>query len=455
VNGIGPPYALGVDLGTTYTAAALWHGRRAEVLRLARTGSAVPSVVLVEDDGRTVAGPAAEERAAAEPERVARAFKRRFGDDVGLLVAGQEVAADALTADVLRWVLATATARCGGAPTAVVITVPATWQGYRLELMQQVAQCAGVPVDALALVPEPAAAAIYYAGREQVPPGTRVAVYDFGGGTFDATVMQKTGGGFEILGLPRGDEAVGGIDIDFSLLRLVARSAGPAWSALDRGDPDLRLRLARLSRDVVVAKEQLTLSPSVVVPVDLPGLPAGIEVTRAELEHECAGLLDTTVAVMRDVIAAAGLEPADLDRVLLVGGSSRMPMVRRVVAEQLQVAVVADTHPKYAVCLGAAITAGTLLPAAPAALPVAAPTTATATVVEVNLSDAGLTEASHVPVRPAAQLRRRGPAAPNEPLIVSLGHPDAARSPGARGAAVAVALAVVAILAAFTWLMLR
>ncbi len=454
----GPaPYALGVDLGTTYTAAAVWHGNRAEVLRLDAAGRTIPSIALVEDDGRTVVGPEAVRRALTDATRVARAFKRRFGDDVGLFLAGHEVPADALTADLLRWVLTTAARQCGGPPGTVVVTVPATWQGYRLELMHRVTAQAGLAPEAVTLLPEPAAAAIYYAGREHVAPGTRVGVYDFGGGTFDATVMQKTAGGFEILGLPRGDEAVGGIDVDFRLLQLVAAAAGPGWAALDRSDPGIRLRLAQLSSDVVAAKEALTREPAVTVPVDLPGLASGIEVTRAELEDACADLLGTTVAVMRDVITSAGLAPADLDRVLLVGGSSRMPMVRRILEEDLGVEVAADTHPKYAVCLGAAVTAGTELPGAATAAAAAPPPryAPTDTAIEVNLVGAGLTDAAHVPVRPAAELRRRPRPVPNEPLVARLGHSSDEPGPRPPRALIALVAAVAALLAVFAWLVLR
>jgi molecular chaperone DnaK (HSP70) len=489
-------YALGIDLGTANTAVACWRDGRAEVVPLGASMGApsvrsCPSIVLVQDDGGTLAGTAAAQEAAAHPDRVIRGFKRRFGDDVPYLVGGREVTAEELTGHLLRWVLRTAReALGGGAPSQLAVTVPATWQDYRLERMGRVAVDVGVPCP-VSFMPEPAAAAVYYAARDHVRAGGTVAVYDFGGGTFDATVLRKTSGGFETLGPPMGLDTVGGEDLDEAMFRLVVAELGPAWPALDRTDVGIRRGVAQLREAAVRAKEELSTARKADIPVLLPGLTRVVTIQRPTFEAAIEPLVDETIVALMDVVDLAGLAPRDLDGVLLVGGSSQIPSITARLGERLSVPTLKDVHPKHAVCLGAAVAAGSLLRNVQHPPSVEVPTTtrpqcvlnaplrtvtapaddgsttavlddvsatavlddASDTVIDVDLVAHGLTDAGYVPVRPAAELlRSRSTAVENEVLTADLGQDDAYDS-ARRRAVVLAGLLIAGVLLAFLMLL--
>ena len=176
-------YRLGVDLGTTYTAAAVNVDGRVEMLGLGIRAMQVPSVVFVRRDGEIVVGEAAEQQGAADPSRVVREFKRRIGDSVPLVVGGSPFSAQALSARLLAWVVGIATERQGGPPEHVCVTHPANWGPFKRDLLGQAVEMAGL--RNVEMCTEPEAAAITYASRNRVAEGDRVAVYDLGGGTFD------------------------------------------------------------------------------------------------------------------------------------------------------------------------------------------------------------------------------------------------------------------------------
>src|SRR5918998_2059050 len=138
------PYRLGIDLGTTFTAAAVADGSEPRVLGLGNRALQIPSVLFLDPDGQFLVGEAAERRGLGEPDRLAREFKRRIGDHVPILVAGAPFSPQALTAQLLRWVINAATAQMGEPPEAVVRTHPANWGPFRLELLDQVAAMAGL-----------------------------------------------------------------------------------------------------------------------------------------------------------------------------------------------------------------------------------------------------------------------------------------------------------------------
>ena len=159
-------FQLGIDLGTTFSTAAVLRDGRVEVLTLGTRSSAVPTVVFVRDDGVVLVGEAAEARGVGEPDRVAREFKRRLGDPTPLVLGGAPYGAERLAAYVLEHIVARATERMGGRPSSVVITHPASYSTYRLDLLREAAVLAGCG-DAL-LLPEPQAAAWHYAHDHRV-----------------------------------------------------------------------------------------------------------------------------------------------------------------------------------------------------------------------------------------------------------------------------------------------
>src|SRR5687767_4772077 len=239
------PYELGVDLGTTYSAAAVHRDGRTSIVTLGNRAPSVPSVVLLRSDGDLLTGEAASRRAAAEPDRVAREFKRRLGDPTPLILGSTPYSAEALMARLLRWIVDAVTEREGEAPRAIGMTHPANWGEYKRDLLAQAVRLAGL--DRATLLSEPEAAAIHYASLERVEPGTLVAVYDLGGGTFDAAVLRKRGDdSFEVLGQPEGIERLGGIDFDEAIFRYVLRAVGDPVHALDTDDPAVTAAFVRL-----------------------------------------------------------------------------------------------------------------------------------------------------------------------------------------------------------------
>jgi actin-like ATPase involved in cell morphogenesis len=348
-------YYLGIDIGTTYTAAAVWRDGRFDIASLGNRAPTIPSVVLLRDDQTVLTGEAAVRRAATEPGRVAREFKRRIGDPTPIIVGGTPYSADALVAKLLRSVVDQVTEVEGGPPTGIAVSHPANWGSYKLDLLRQAISLADL--DDVAMVTEPEAAAIHYASLERVEPGSIIAVYDLGGGTFDAAVLRKTISGWEILGSPEGIERLGGVDFDAAVFHHVSRAIGGVIDELDPDDPTAQAAVARLRQECVDAKEALSSDSDVSIPVLLPNMQTEVRLTRSEYEQMVRPALSDTITAMNRALRSAEVKPDDVTAVLLVGGSSRTPLVAELVSSVLGRPVAVDAHPKYGVALGAAITA--------------------------------------------------------------------------------------------------
>jgi actin-like ATPase involved in cell morphogenesis len=361
------PYALGVDLGTTFTAAAIARpDGSTEMVGLTPHRPAVPTVVGLDGDQRWLVGEAAERRARTDPDRVAREFKRRIGDEVPVIVAGSSASVEQLLAVVLADVLGTATRAQGEPPTRVAVTHPAAWAQHKQGLLAAAVAAAGIDPSRVDLLAEPVAAARHYASTERVAPGTVLAVYDLGGGTFDAAVLRREVDGFTVLGAPQGIERAGGLDVDQAVLDHVDEALGGALSRFDPDDRSLAGGLAALRDECVRAKEALSSDTDTTVTVALPGLHESVRITRAELEARIGPLLRGTVDALGRAIESAGLTPGDVDRILLVGGSSRLPVVGQLLAARFGRPVVIDAHPKHSIALGAAQAAAGVAFGAPA-----------------------------------------------------------------------------------------
>ncbi|QNE21567.1 Hsp70 family protein [Kribbella qitaiheensis] len=344
-------YRLGVDLGTTFTAAAMRNGGPPSMLGLGNRALQIPSVLYLQEDGQFLVGEAAERRGATDPSRVVREFKRRIGDPIPLMVAGTPFSAQALSARLLSSVVATATERRGAPPDEIVLTYPANWGAYKRELVDQVIALADI--GPTITCPEPQAAAIQYAAQARLQAGDRVAVYDLGGGTFDVCVLEKTGNGFTILGNPEGIEQLGGVDFDEAVFQHVVGALGPAMEDLDLDSQDGRSALMRLRRDCVEAKEALSVDVDTMIPVTLPGRSTSVRLTRAELETLIAPALEQTVEATGRALRAAGTTSEQLKAIVLVGGSSRIPLVSHLLQSRFSTPTALDTHPKHDIALGA------------------------------------------------------------------------------------------------------
>ena len=352
-------YCLGIDVGTTFTAAALLRDGVVEIFALATYQVAVPSVIWSDGD-EVLYGEPAERRGAVQPSGLAREFKRRLGDPVPLMLSGSPFHADRLTALMAKWVVESVSTQTAGTPEAIVLTHPANWTEYQLGVMRNA--LGDVGLSGVQLLSEPAAAALDYAATATVEAGATVLVYDLGGGTFDVALLRREGAGFEHQIEPGGIERLGGIDFDEAMFQHVLGVIPREVLAAARQQPEGAAALAQLKRRCVDAKEALSSDIASDVPVMLPSFTSTVRITRPEFEDMIRPMIRQTIEVVERTLARARMTPEELNAVLLVGGSSRVPLVPQMVGEQLGLPVRIDAHPKLVVAKGAARHAGALAP---------------------------------------------------------------------------------------------
>src|SRR5581483_11151616 len=406
-------YLLGIDVGTTFTAAAINRDGRVEMVSLGQHTSVMPTLVYVRDDGEMLIGEAAARRGVTDPARLAREFKRRMGDTAPIILGSSPYSAERLTAAVIRHVVDTVSQLEGGPPDRVALTYPANWGNFKIEVLRGAARLAEVP-DAV-LLTEPLAAGVQYASTERVDDGAVIAVYDLGGGTFDAAVLRKQADGWEQLGQPEGIEHLGGVDFDQAVVNHVRAALGPAFDALDQNDPNVRTAVTRLVGDCIGAKEALSSDAEARIPVLLPGLQSEIRLTRGEFEAMIRPTVRDSVDALRRAITSSGVQPADLRAVLLVGGSSRIPLVSEMVGSALGRPVAVDAHPKHAVALGAARVAATAPPAERAAAPTPGGAEPAVETAAAGAAAAGAAGAGGAPTPPRRDQVSPGPGRPSGP----------------------------------------
>ena len=422
-------YSLGIDLGTTYSAAATARDDRVEIFQLGERAATIPSIVVLRADGEVLTGDAAERRSLGEPTRTAREFKRRLGDPTPIILGGTPYGAEALLAHLLRAIVARVAEQSGGAPDAIVVTHPASYGAYKIDLLEQAIRQADIA--SVTLLTEPEAAAVHYARQERVPVDAVIAVYDFGGGTFDATMLRKTGDGFEQLGRPEGMERLGGIDFDEALFTRVMTMVRAAGTELDANDPATLAAIARLREECRRAKEALSSDTDATITVALPGLQTEMRLTREEFEEMIRPRITETIAALGRAVKSAGIEFDGVDRILLVGGSSRIPLVAEMVREATGRPIAVDAHPKHSMALGAAIVAEERRRALPAAAAAAGPE-AGAAPLAAGAVVAGAVDAATPAPQPASLVGESPPSRGTPP-------PVAAASGSGRGRMLAAA----------------
>lgn len=346
---------LGIDFGTTYTVAAVAQGGIVTVLDVESSGhSRLPSCVFVNPDGQILTGSSAQHQAAFNPERYEPTPKRSFGEGELFLGDGLVLITD-LAAGVIGRVYTEASRQQGETtPRAVRITHPAIWSESRLGVLREAVEKAGI--SRYELLPEPVAAAARI-GWLATQPGDIVAVYDFGGGTFDSAVLRKTDHSFEVAGPPMGRDPLGGEDIDRHIIehlsKVLADGYEEEWSGLlNPRDTSWRRQAAQLRKEVQQAKE--TLSETSVCQLWIPGLEREAQLTRAELEQLIGDDVDATVDTLEEALDAAGVEAKDLAGIYMVGGSSRIPLVADTIWRRFGVQPDVQENPKSIVAMGAA-----------------------------------------------------------------------------------------------------
>jgi type VII secretion-associated protein (TIGR03931 family) len=345
---------VAVDFGTSSTCVALSSGGREPQVVVFDGQPLVPSAVFAAADGTLFVGHEAERHAAVDPARYEPNPKRRV--DEGELLLGSTVLP---VVDVVRAVLTRAVAEArrvaGGPPVdQLVLTHPADWGAIRTGVLSRAAAGLGREV---VLVPEPVAAAVFHSATGGLADGTALAVLDLGGGTVDASVVARRGGRFQVLAT-KGDPGFGGADVDQLLLDHLGSSVGEddaeAWRQLVEGREMADRRRRRVLRqDVRGAKETLSRHAYTDVPMPPPFRDA--HVTRADLERLISAPLDRVVALVVAAVRDAGLDPLELAGVFLVGGSSRIPLVARLVHEQSGVVPTSIDQPETVVARGALI----------------------------------------------------------------------------------------------------
>ncbi|MFB6612413.1 Hsp70 family protein [Agromyces sp. NPDC056379] len=376
-------YALAVDIGTSRVAAATAEFERdgsisASPFALGRKGDSVATVVFVADGGDLLFGDAAERRGVAQPERLVREFKRSVGDGVPLVVGGRTLSPETLYAATFASVVDTVTERMGSRPDAISLTYPTAWGAHRLGLIRTALVRLGI--DEVSLITEPEAAARQYEAMRPLEPGQSIAVYDLGGGTFDAVVLRKGhDSDFALAGEPAGMDDLGGANFDDDVMRHVIATSGLDVSTLSVDDPDVRLALSQLRRESIDAKEALSFDSEATIPVLVPPSRSSVRLTRSEFEQMIDGALDRTLDVLERAIDSADLTPDQLEAILLIGGSSRIPLVAQRLSERFDRPLAVDADPKASIALGAARTAlgrsseSPVAVAAPVAVAVSAP----------------------------------------------------------------------------------
>lgn len=353
---------VGIDLGTTFSAVARLDAQgRPETLVNAEGDRVTPSVVLFDGDD-VIVGKEAMKAMVTEAEAVAECSKRDMGSRVFHKVfSGKQYPPEVIEAWILHKLRSDAAAQVGEF-SKVVVTVPAYFDEVRRKATQDAGYMAGLEV--LDIINEPTAAAVAYGFQQgflnregSTDEPQKILVYDLGGGTFDVTVMEIRGSQFVALATD-GDVQLGGFDWDQRLLDMVAERFIQEHYVDPREDPSTRGKLWRECED---AKRTLSARSKAAVACDYRGFSSRIEITREEFEQRTHDLLDRTRFTAVQTLKQAGLDWKDLDKVLMVGGSTRMPMVKQMLADisghEPDASVAADE----AVAHGAALHAGLVL----------------------------------------------------------------------------------------------
>ncbi|MGA8115489.1 MAG: Hsp70 family protein [Actinocatenispora sp.] len=344
---------LAVDFGSSNTVAVLRTADGRSRVLLFDSSPLLSSAVFASADGNLLVGRDAAHMARDEPTRFEPHPKRRI-DDGAVLLGDRAVPVVDLVAAVLRRV-ADEARRVAGELPPVVLSHPVAWGAARRGVLSDAAARAGMTVTGL--VAEPIAAASYFTAvlGGRLRSGQPLAVFDFGGGTLDVAVVRDTATGTEVVATG-GLDSVGGVDVDAAIINHLAgpvQAAAPqVWARLSTptGPTDLRDR-GLVWQDARHAKEMLSRSSTATVHV--PGLPSGTHVTRQEFETLAAPLVARAVAETVATLRRAGIHPADLAGVFLVGGSSRIPLVAQAIHRELGISPTVLEQPETAVAEGA------------------------------------------------------------------------------------------------------
>lgn len=342
---------IGIDLGTTFSVGA-WtdNDGKTHVANSREGGNTTPSVVMF-DDGEIVIGKQAKSNAELAPENVVQFVKRNMGNKkyAFLTEDGKEYTAEELSAMILKRVKEDCETCIGQPVTDAVITVPAYFSDAQRQSTIDAGKIAGLNVRAI--INEPTAAALAY-GRSQSGKAQKVMVYDLGGGTFDVTIIEiKPDATIQVLAT-HGNRNLGGVNFDNALITYVREQFEEVTGvSLEEDDEAMQILRSRCEQ----AKQALSGSEKTSVVMSSQRKKAKIEVTREQFEELIMPLIEETEVDIDITLEDSGLSARDLDKVLLVGGSSRIPAVRNYVERKLNITPSAELNPDEVVAIGAAI----------------------------------------------------------------------------------------------------
>jgi len=349
---------LGIDLGTVNSEAAIWENGKVTMIPSAEGHLYFPSIVAFTKEGELLVGEPAKRQAVLNPERTIIAIKRHMGTNYRVKIDDKEYTPEQISAFILQKIKRDAEAFIGEEITKAVITVPAYFDDNQRQATKDAGRIAGLEV--LRIINEPTAAALAY-GLEK--SGERkLAVYDFGGGTFDITIMEVGDGVFEVLAT-NGDTQLGGKDLDKAVVDWILGEFKKEHGIDLSGDPYAMQRIWEAAEQARIELSS-TLSTTINLPFiaqkDGNPLHISLTLTRAKLEELIEPIIDRTIPLMEQALKDARLKPEDIDNIVLVGATTRTPLIQRKVEEFFGKKPERGVDPMEAVARGAAIQGGVL-----------------------------------------------------------------------------------------------
>ena len=351
---------IGIDLGTTNSAVSVMEGGSPVIIPNSEGNRTTPSVVAFSKDGERLVGETAKRQAITNPDRTISSIKREMGSDFKTPeIDGKKYSPEEISAMILQKLKSDAEKYLNDTVTNAVITVPAYFTDAQRQATKDAGKIAGLTVDRI--INEPTAASLAY-GLDKEHDQSKIMVFDLGGGTFDVSILEVGDGVFEVLST-RGNNKLGGDDFDNKLVDYLA-SEFKKETGVDL-TKDLTA-MQRLKDAAEKAKKELssTMTSNVNLPfitaVDGQPVHLDISITRAKFDELTKDLVEATRKPVEDALSDAGLKSADIDKVLLVGGSTRIPAVQELVKNIIGKEPQRDINPDESVSLGAAIQGGVL-----------------------------------------------------------------------------------------------
>ena len=350
---------IGIDLGTTNSCVAVLEGGEPVVIANAEGNRTTPSVVGFAKNGERLVGETAKRQAITNPDRTIASIKRHMGTDYTVEIDGKKYTPQDISAMILGKLKSDAESYLGEKVTEAVITVPAYFTDSQKQATKDAGKIAGL--DVKRIINEPTAASLAY-GLDKDESQHKILVYDLGGGTFDVSILELGDGVFEVLAT-NGNNKLGGDDFDEAVLNFMADSFAKENGVDLRND---KMAMQRLKEAAEKAKKELSSAqttninlPFITVNENGP-LHMNMDITRAKFDQLTADLVNKTIEPMKKAMADAGVTNSDLSKVILVGGSTRIPAVQEAVKKVTGKDPFKGINPDECVAIGAAIQAGVL-----------------------------------------------------------------------------------------------